>query len=145
MVGDPEVQVDGDITFDFDARDGKPVRIDTPRPVDEEGYETFWRRTVGQRSFWIHNAQGFGDRELSVVPSSKVSTGSFHFATQWQLMQPMLTARVSGRQDFTIDPNPGCSPSGTHTSARRRCPWCTPARERPPTTRDWTPRARSRS
>ncbi|HWM74289.1 MAG TPA: S8 family serine peptidase, partial [Nocardioides sp.] len=106
IVGDPEVQVRGDITFDFDARDGKPVRIDTPRPVDEEGYEGFWRRTVGERTFWIHNAQGFGDRRLSVVPGSKVSTGSFHFATQWQLVQPMLTARVSGRQDFKIDPNP---------------------------------------
>ncbi len=106
VVGDPEVQIHGDITFDFDARDGKPVRVDTPRAADEEGYETFWRRTVGARSFWIHNAQGFGDRELSVVPSTKATTGSFHFATQWQLMQPMLTAQVSGRQDFKIDPNP---------------------------------------
>ena len=106
VVGDPEVQVDDDITFNFDARNGKPVRIDTPRPADEEGYETFWRRTVGERSFWIHNAQGFGDRELSVVPSTKATTGSFHFATQWQLMQPMLTARATGRQDFMIAPNP---------------------------------------
>ena len=41
-----------------------------------------------------------------MVPSTKATTGSFHFATQWQLMQPMLTARATGRQDFKIDPNP---------------------------------------
>ena len=37
VVGDPEVQIDGDITFDFDARDGKPVRIDTPRACGRRG------------------------------------------------------------------------------------------------------------
>ena len=106
LVGDPEVRVDGDVTFDFDARDGKPVRVDTPRPADDDGYNVFWRRTVGHRSFWLHFAQSFGDRDLSVVPGSKVSTGSFAFATQWQLSQPMLTATVSGRQDFPISPYP---------------------------------------
>ena len=106
LVGDPEVRVDGDVTFDFDARDGKPVRVDTPRAADVDGWNVFWRRTVGHRSFWLHFAQSFGGRELSVVGGSKVTTGSFSFATQWQLSQPMLTARVSGRQDFPIAPNP---------------------------------------
>ena len=106
LVGDPEVRVDGDVTFDFDARDGKPVQVDTPRPTDSDGYNVFWRRTVGHRSFWLHFAQSFGDKDLSVVPGSKVTTGSFAFATQWQLSQPMLTAKVSGRQDFPISPNP---------------------------------------
>ncbi|HET9421071.1 MAG TPA: S8 family serine peptidase [Nocardioides sp.] len=106
IVGDPEVRVDGDLTFDFDARDGQPVRIDTPRAADADTYDVLWRRTVGKRSFWIHAAQGFGDRDLSLVPSRRATTGSFHFATQWQLSQPMLTARVNGRQDFAIAPHP---------------------------------------
>ena len=41
-----------------------------------------------------------------MVPSPKATTGAFPCPTQWQLMQPMLTARATGRQDFKITPNP---------------------------------------
>ena len=79
--------------------------IDTPRPADERsttccGPAPWAAARSGSRR------AGLGGRELSVVPSPKATTGTFHFATQWQLMQPMLTARATGRHDFRIAPTP---------------------------------------
>ena len=103
---DPDVRVGGDLTLDFDARDGDVVRIETPRRANTKEYDLLWARTVGRRSFSLHAAQGWGGRELSLIPSPRAESGTFHVATQWHLVQPMLTARVTGRSDFRLAPTP---------------------------------------
>ena len=106
VAADPDVRVGGDLSLDFDARDGHDVRVDTPRRADEQEYDVLWTRTVGGRSFSLHAAQGWDGRELSLIPSPRAKNGAFHVATQWHLVQPMLTAKVAGRDDFRIAPTP---------------------------------------
>lgn len=104
LAGDPEVRVDGDVTVDHDARAASEVTVDVPRPADVDGYEVVWRRTVGDRAFWMHAAQGPGGRKLYALPGPRAQRGDFHVATQWQLTEPMLTAAVAGPDGFEISP-----------------------------------------
>ena len=53
-----------------------------------------WQRTVGDHSFKMLAAQGWIIRRLYTLPGPRASTGSFDFATEWQLVEP--TIRVTG-------------------------------------------------
>ncbi|MDX2968704.1 S8 family serine peptidase [Kribbella solani] len=97
LLGEPDVWIDGDRTFAFDARTAHKVTVKTPRRADPNGVKIAWHRKVGSRdavSGWSLDgrvadgvyAQGFG----------KVANGTFQVVQRWDLAEPKLTVDVSG-------------------------------------------------
>lgn len=106
IAGDPNLKVTGDVTLSYDARDAKPMTVTTPREADLDSVRVMWARQVGRRSLAVTAAHGRFGQRLFTLPSQKAHQGRFDVATQWQLAQPMLTARVSGPEGFRVTPNP---------------------------------------
>ena len=102
-ITDPEVVISHDRTIRFDGRAARPVRIDTPDPVETSGLGVAWQRSVGNRS--SITGAGFNTnilKQVYVLPSGRASTGDFTFVTAWDLAAPVLTATVAGRGGFTL-------------------------------------------
>jgi len=122
VVGDPQLVVDADVALRYDARDGQPVSVRTPREADLDSWRVMWTRTVGGRSLTTSAANGGYGQQLYVIPSKKATAGTFEFATQWQLRQPMLTARTSGPDGVRVSPNPRFASFGDPLVGTRTLP-----------------------
>ncbi len=96
----PEVKVTGDTTLTVDARTTVPVRIRTPRPAEQRGvlsYQTYREldgHAVVQGTMFFDIA-----KRLYVSPTAPVHTGTFEFASRWQLVAPLLRVRATGLPD----------------------------------------------
>ncbi|MFD8827850.1 S8 family peptidase [Streptomyces sp. NPDC059605] len=100
----PEVKVTKDMTVTLDARRTTRVEIRTPRPAEQRdivSYQTY-RQLDGhgliQGTMYFDLA-----RRLYVSPTAKVTEGRFEFASRWQLVAPLLEARVPGSR-LDLDP-----------------------------------------
>ncbi|WP_161962474.1 S8 family serine peptidase [Nocardioides speluncae] len=103
IAGMPELRLDKDRRLRFDARQGRPITISTPREADQNAFDVFWHRSVGDRSISMIAAQGWGNqRRVYTLGSSPVRTGKFILATEWQLAQPLLKATLRGRDGFRL-------------------------------------------
>jgi subtilisin family serine protease len=95
---DPGLEVTGDLDVTLDARDANPITIRTPKPAVQEGILSFYahRELAGRR---ITNAtmKFPGVRHLNVTPTAPVADGTFEFGSRWQLVAPLVDARVAGR------------------------------------------------
>ncbi|MFI6063375.1 S8 family serine peptidase [Streptomyces sp. NPDC051286] len=93
----PEVNVTKDTTVTVDARRTVQVQIRTPRPAEQRGvlsYQTY-RELDGLAL--MHGVMFFDiAKRLYVSPTSPVRTGTFEFASRWQLVAPLLQARATG-------------------------------------------------
>ncbi len=103
VASDLDQSVHSDLVLNYDARDGNPAKVDTPREADLESWGSMWTRTVGGRSLTAWGPNGTYGQQLYVIAGKKAREGSFAFTTQWQLTQPMLTARISG--GVRVSPN----------------------------------------
>ncbi|MGP4012958.1 S8 family serine peptidase [Streptomyces sp. 4N124] len=96
----PEVRVTKDTTVTVDARSTVPVQIRTPRPAEQRGilsYQTY--RELDGRSL-VQGTMFFDiAKRLYVSPTPQVRTGTFEFASRWQLVAPLLQARATGLPD----------------------------------------------
>lgn len=106
IAGDPEITVRRDVTLNYDARTAQPVEISTPRRADLDDYYVMWHRAVGDRSFTSTAAHGRFGQRLYLIPGKKARTGTFEFATQWQLVQPLLTVEAPAAGGSMIEPTP---------------------------------------
>lgn len=106
ITAEPELRIDGDQTLRYDARTARQMTVDTPRPTDVRDYDVLFARTVGDRSITTHVGGGLVNEDVFVIPSPAAETGTFTFATEWQLVQPLLTAVPSGDGDHPVSPNP---------------------------------------
>lgn len=93
----PEVKVTKDTTVTVDARATVPVQIRTPHPAEQRGilsYQTY--RELDGHS--LLQGTMFFDiaKRLYVSPTPQVRTGTFEFASRWQLVAPLLEARATG-------------------------------------------------
>ncbi|MPZ95398.1 MAG: hypothetical protein GEU96_10935, partial [Propionibacteriales bacterium] len=102
VAGDPELEVDEDVTLTYDARDAEPAQIATPQDADLDSFDVIWYRKVGNRSFAIQAVQGIHGEDFSLIPSPKAKTGTFELTQNWQLAQPLLTADLSGPDGFRL-------------------------------------------
>ncbi|MFG2356916.1 S8 family serine peptidase [Streptomyces sp. NPDC048521] len=93
----PEVRVTRDTTVTVDARRTVPVQIRTPKPAEQRGvlsYQTY--REIDGRAL-IQGTMFFDiAKRLYVSPTPPVRTGTFEFASRWQLVAPLLQARTTG-------------------------------------------------
>ncbi|WP_331737602.1 S8 family serine peptidase [Streptomyces sp. NBC_00019] len=93
----PDVRVTKDTTVTVDARSTVPVQIRTPQPAEQRGvlsYQTYREldgHALVQGTMFFDIAKRF-----YVSPTPQVRTGTFEFASRWQLVAPLLQARATG-------------------------------------------------
>ncbi|MFD4611820.1 S8 family serine peptidase [Streptomyces sp. NPDC058440] len=93
----PEVRVIKDMTVTLDARTTVPVDIRTPRPAEQRGalsfqtYRELDGHSLSQGTMYFDIA-----KRLYVSPTARVMEGTFEFASRWQLVAPLLQAKVPG-------------------------------------------------
>ena len=94
----PELKVDRDIEVLVDARRGTPIRIETPKPAEQQAVLSYYvHRVTGTGRSISHGVMHFSTIEqVNVVPTRKVAKGSFEFSSRWQLVAPMVQAKVPG-------------------------------------------------
>jgi subtilisin family serine protease len=94
----PELKVDRDVEVLIDARKGTPIRIETPRPAEQQAVLSYYvHRVTGSGRAISHGVMHFSTVEqVNVLPSKKVARGSFEFSSRWQLVAPMVRTRVPG-------------------------------------------------
>ncbi|GIF77393.1 S8 family serine peptidase [Asanoa siamensis] len=94
----PELVVDRDMEILVDGRKGRPIRIETPRPAEQQAVLSYYvHRVSGNGRRVGHGVMHFSNVEkVNVVPTRPVRTGSFEFSSRWQLVAPMVEARVPG-------------------------------------------------
>ncbi|MEU1281254.1 S8 family serine peptidase [Streptomyces sp. NPDC005805] len=93
----PEVRVTRDMTVTLDARTAVPVEIRTPRPAEQRGilsYQT--HREIGGRGLTQGTMFFDSAKRLYISPTARVTEGTFEFASRWQLVAPLLEAKVKG-------------------------------------------------
>ncbi|WP_399894835.1 S8 family peptidase [Streptomyces sp. BBFR51] len=98
----PEVKVTKDMTVTLDARKTVPVQIRTPQPAEQRGimsYQTY--REIGGRSLTQGTMYFDIAKRLYISPTAEVTEGTFEFASRWQLVAPLIEAKVS-RSKFDL-------------------------------------------
>ncbi|PYC64289.1 peptidase S8 [Micromonospora arborensis] len=98
LVTDPELLVDRDVTVVLDPRKGTPVRIETPKPSEQQATISFYEhRVFGNGRQVDHGVLTFSTvQQLNVTPTRPVREGEFEFSSRWQLVAPMVDAKISG-------------------------------------------------
>ncbi|MEU8184653.1 S8 family serine peptidase [Micromonospora sp. NPDC049047] len=98
LVTDPELLVDRDLTVVLDPRKGTPVRIETPKPAEQQATISFYEhRVFGNGRQVDHGVMTFSTiQQVNVTPTRPVRAGEFEFSSRWQLVAPMVDAKVSG-------------------------------------------------
>ena len=102
----PELRVDRDIDVVVDARKGRPIRIETPRPAEQQSVLSYYvHRVTGSGRSISEGVMHFSTiQRVNVTPTRKVSAGSFEFSSRWQLVEPMVQTRVPGvRGDLDVN------------------------------------------
>ncbi|XES00232.1 hypothetical protein HEP87_58865 [Streptomyces sp. S1D4-11] len=100
----PEVKVTKDTAVTLDARKTTKVDIRTPRPAEQRGildYQTY--RQIDGHSLLQGTMYFDLAKRLYVSPTAAVTDGTFEFASRWQLVAPLLEAKVSG-SDLALNP-----------------------------------------
>ncbi|MFG1872225.1 S8 family serine peptidase [Micromonospora arborensis] len=98
LVTDPELLVDRDVTVVLDPRKGTPVRIETPKPSEQQATISFYEhRVFGNGRQVDHGVMTFSTvQQVNVTPTRPVREGEFEFSSRWQLVAPMVDAKISG-------------------------------------------------
>ncbi|MGC5284633.1 S8 family serine peptidase [Micromonospora sp. DT231] len=97
-VVEPELTVDRDLTVVLDARKGTPVRIETPKPSEQQATLSYYvHRVLGNGRQVDHGVMSYSTvQQVNVTPTRQVRRGEFEFASRWQLVAPMVDAKISG-------------------------------------------------
>jgi subtilisin family serine protease len=98
MITIPELAVGRDVEMLLDARRGTPIRIETPKPAEQQAILSYYaRRVTGEGRGIAHGVMHFSTvQQVNVVPTRKVVAGDFEFSSRWQLVAPMVQTRVPG-------------------------------------------------
>ncbi|MFF4535102.1 S8 family serine peptidase [Streptomyces aureus] len=105
LLGDPEVVLDQDRDVDLDASRARAVTAEVPRRTEDRTLSMNWYRADGTDA----NRYGIGILEVQyllaakydsmyVLPTRKVTTGSFEYETRWRKAVPFLTLTDGGRE-----------------------------------------------
>ncbi|MFC7247122.1 S8 family serine peptidase [Catellatospora aurea] len=98
LVTDPELKVDRDMTVVLDARKGTPIRIETPKPAEQQTAFSYYVHRVFPNGRSIsHGTMHLSDIEqVSVTPTKPVRAGTYEFSSRWQLVAPRVQTKVDG-------------------------------------------------
>ncbi len=102
----PELEIKGDTEVVLDARKGKPIVIETPKPAEQRSILSYYaHRVTGSGRSISHGVMHFaGMRAVNTTPTAKVRKGSFEFSSRWQLSAP--AARADGLDIHLLSDSP---------------------------------------
>jgi hypothetical protein len=82
----------------LDAREGTPIRIETPKPAEQQSILSYYvHRVHGNGRRVSHGVMHFSTvRQVNVTPTRRPSAGTYEFSSRWQLVAPMVRAKVPG-------------------------------------------------
>ncbi|WP_239164108.1 S8 family serine peptidase [Actinoplanes palleronii] len=108
LVTIPELHVDRDMRVVLDARKAKPIRIETPRPAEQQAVLSYYVHRVTGTGRQIDN--GFMDfsatEKVNVTPTAQVRKGAYEFSSRWQLVAPFARASFAGAGTYDLRPMP---------------------------------------
>jgi hypothetical protein len=98
LITNPELRVTRDLEVLLDARTGTPIRIETPRPAEQQAVLSYYvHRVHGNGRSISHGVMHFSTmQQVNVTPTRRPSAGQYEFSSRWQLVAPMVKARVPG-------------------------------------------------
>jgi len=98
LITDPEFNVTGDISLDLDMRTGTPIRIETPKPSEQQSVLSYYvQRTHANGRRILAGVMEFSTtQQVNVTPTRTPSVGSYEFSSRWQLVAPMVQTAVQG-------------------------------------------------
>ena len=98
FITNPELRVTGDLEILLDARTGTPIRIETPKPAEQQSILSYYERRVHANGrSTAHGVMHFSTiQQVNVTPTRRVSAGQYEFSSRWQLVAPMVQAKVTG-------------------------------------------------
>ncbi|MEU4173389.1 S8 family serine peptidase [Streptomyces sp. NPDC026665] len=94
----PQTKVTKDTTVTLNASKTTEVKLHTPKPAEQRSpitYQTY-RRIDGNGLIQGHLYFDGQAQHLYVSPTTRVTDGTFEFASRWQMTAPQLRAKVSG-------------------------------------------------
>ncbi|MBB4942254.1 subtilisin family serine protease [Streptosporangium album] len=102
----PQVAVTGDTEITLDVRKASQVRFDTPKPAEPLNSRPYgyFQRTTSNGETWAGSTPAGPWDKMWVLPTDKVTKGSFRFATAWTLGQAEVAMSVTGRTSTTLHP-----------------------------------------
>jgi subtilisin family serine protease len=116
LVTVPELHVDKDMTVVLDARTARPIKIETPKPSEQQAVLSYYVHRVTGTGREIDN--GFMDfsatEKVNVTPTRQVRKGAYEFSSRWQLVAPFARAVVRSVGTYDLRPLP-TSPTFTGT------------------------------
>jgi subtilisin family serine protease len=98
LVTDPNVVVDKDTELVLDARKAVPIKIETPKPSEQQAILSYYvHREYGNGRWISHGVMHFSTvQQVNVTPTKPVTDGSFEFSSRWQLVAPLVQASIPG-------------------------------------------------
>jgi subtilisin family serine protease len=101
LITDPELEISGDREVVLDAGAATPVRIETPKPSEQQAVFSYYvHRVMGNGRTVSHGVMHFSTvRQVNVTPTAPVAAGEYEFSSRWQLVAPMVRAHVPGVTD----------------------------------------------
>ncbi|MFC0532459.1 S8 family serine peptidase [Phytohabitans kaempferiae] len=98
FITNPELRVTGDLEILLDARTGTPIRIETPKPAEQQSIISYYERRVHATGrITMHGVMHFSTvRQVNVTPTRRPSAGEYEFSSRWQLVAPMVQVKVPG-------------------------------------------------
>ncbi|WP_173056291.1 S8 family serine peptidase [Phytohabitans houttuyneae] len=98
FITNPELRITGDTEILLDARTGTPIRIETPKPAEQQSIISYYERRIhatGRST--AHGVMHFSTiQQVNVTPTRPVSAGQYEFSSRWQLVAPMVQLKVPG-------------------------------------------------
>ncbi|MEU4159438.1 S8 family serine peptidase [Actinoplanes sp. NPDC026670] len=90
----PELEITGDTEIVLDARQSRPIRIETPKPAEQRSILSYYaHRVTGSGRSISHGVMHFaGMRAVNTTPTAQVRKGTFEFSSRWQLSAPVAQA-----------------------------------------------------
>ena len=98
LAGNPMVELKGDRTITLDARQGKEVKVSTPKESEPNGYKLGYRQQLPGKP-GIDFMQSVSDPLFDhayVVPTEPVKEGMFEFDFQQRKYSPVIRASLAG-------------------------------------------------
>jgi hypothetical protein len=94
----PELKVEKDIEVTLDARTAKPIKIETPKPAEQQTVLSYYvHRVTGSGRSIINGFMAFSAvQAVNVTPTAELRRGSYEFSSRWQLVAPMTVATIPG-------------------------------------------------
>ncbi|MDQ7907112.1 S8 family serine peptidase [Phytohabitans sp. ZYX-F-186] len=98
FITNPELRVTGDLEILLDARTGTPIRIETPKPAEQQSVISYYERRVHANGrSTAHGVMHFSTvQQVNVTPTRRPSAGQYEFSSRWQLVAPMVRIKVPG-------------------------------------------------